>query len=94
MYKVVHTMNIPDSKHTVNIVKQGSAQRGSVNILMGGHCVVGEIVDHSKLLIQEMPNVRVKPVHQREPMIFPGVVLDAEKVSITKMGILCLTLCF
>lgn len=56
---------------------------------MGGHCVVGEIVDHSELLIQEVPDVRVKPVHQREAMIFPGVVLDAEKVSTYKMGILC-----
>lgn len=56
---------------------------------MSGHCVVGEIVDHSELLIQEVPNVRVKPVHQREAVIFPGVVLDAEKVSTYKMGILC-----
>lgn len=82
-------MNIPDPKHAVNIVKQSPAQGSRVNILVGGHCVVGEIIDHSKLLIQEMSNVRVKPVHQWEPMIFPGVVLDVEKVSTYKMGMLC-----
>lgn len=51
---------------------------------MGGHCVVGEIVDHPKLLIQEMSDVRVKPVHQREAVVFPGVILDAEKGPLTK----------
>ena len=64
MSAVVCTMKIPDPNHAVNIVKQSPAQGGRVNILVGGHCVVGEIIDHSKLLIQEMSNVRVKPVHQ------------------------------
>lgn len=46
---------------------------------MGCHSVIGEVVDHPKLLIKKMSNVRIQPVHQGEPMIFPGVVLKERK---------------
>ena len=52
---------------------------------MGGHSVIGEIVDHAKLLIKKVSNVRIKSVHQGEPMIFPGIVLKGEVVSSCKM---------
>ena len=42
---------------------------------MGGHSVIGETVDHAKLFIKKMSNVRIKSVHQGEPVIFPGIVL-------------------
>lgn len=61
---------------------------------MGGHSVIGEIVDHAELLIKEMSNVRVKSVHQGEPMIFPGIVLKEEIVSSYKMGSLRLNSLF
>jgi hypothetical protein len=59
----------------VDVVEQGPAQRGGVHTLVGGHRVVGETVDHPKLLVKEMADVRVKSVHQGEPMVFPGIVL-------------------
>lgn len=61
---------------------------------MGGHGVIGEIVDHAELLIKEMADVRVKSVHQGEPMIFPGIVLKEEIVSSYKMGSLHLNSVF
>ena len=42
---------------------------------MGGHSVIGEIVDHAELLVKKMSNIRIKSVHQGEPVIFPGIVL-------------------
>ena len=42
---------------------------------MGGHSVIGETVDHAKLFIKKMSNVRIKSVYQGEPVIFPGIVL-------------------
>lgn len=43
---------------------------------MGGHSVIGETVDHAKFFIKKMSNVRIKSVHQGEPMVFPGIVLE------------------
>lgn len=61
---------------------------------MGGHSVIGEIVDHAELLIKKMSNVRIKSVHQGEPMIFPGIVLKEEIVSSYQMGSLHLNSMF
>lgn len=43
------------------------------------HSVVGEVIHHPKLLIKEMPNIRIKPVYKGKPMIFPSIVLQEEK---------------
>lgn len=61
---------------------------------MGGHSVIGEIVDHAELLVEKVSNVRIKSVHQGEPMIFPGIVLKEEVVSSYKGVILHLSSVF
>lgn len=43
------------------------------------HSVICEVIHHPKLLIQEMPNIRIKPVYKGKAMIFPSIVLQEEK---------------
>lgn len=42
---------------------------------MGGHSVIGEVIDHAELLVKKVADVGIKSVHQGEPVIFPGIVL-------------------
>lgn len=43
------------------------------------HSVIREVIHHPKLLIQEMPNIRIKPIYKGKAMIFPSIVLQEEK---------------
>lgn len=43
------------------------------------HSVICEVIYHPKLLIEEMPNIRIKPVYKGKTMIFPSIVLQEEK---------------
>lgn len=43
------------------------------------HSVICEVIHHPKLLIQEMSNIRIKPVYKGKAMIFPSIVLQEEK---------------
>jgi len=43
------------------------------------HSVIREVIYHPKLLIQEMSNIRIKPVYKGKAMIFPSIVLQEEK---------------
>lgn len=42
------------------------------------HSVICEVIYHSKLLIKEMANIRIKPVYKGKAMIFPSIVLQKE----------------
>lgn len=46
---------------------------------MGCHSVICEVIYHPKLLIKEMPNIRIKPVYKGKAMIFPSIVLQEKK---------------
>lgn len=46
---------------------------------MCGHSVIREVVHHPKLLIEEMPNIRIKPVYKGKAMVFPSIVLQERK---------------
>lgn len=59
----------------MDVVPDGSAEHGSVYILVCGHCVVGEIVRDLELLVEQLADVWVQPVHQGEAVILPAVVL-------------------
>lgn len=43
------------------------------------HSVIREVIYHPKLLIEEMPDIRIKPVYKGKAMIFPSIVLQEEK---------------
>lgn len=46
---------------------------------MCGHSVIREVIHHPKLLIEEMPNIRIKPVYKGKAMVFPSIVLQERK---------------
>lgn len=43
------------------------------------HSVIREVIHHPELFIEEMPDVRIKPVHEGKAMIFPSIVLQEKK---------------
>lgn len=43
------------------------------------HSVIREVIHHPELLIEEMPNIRIKPVYKGKAMIFPSIVLQEKK---------------
>lgn len=72
-------VDVPYSIHTVDVVKESPAQHAGVHPLVTGHVVIGKITCCSELIIQQVTDVRVQPVHQREAMILPCVVLQREQ---------------
>lgn len=63
----------------MDIVPDGPAQHGGVHTTVHGYGVVGQVINHLELLIQELPHVRVQAVDQRVAVVLPGVIL-MEKV--------------
>lgn len=59
----------------MDVVPDASLEDGGFTALPLGHGTALQTIHHPKLLIQEMSNVRVEPVDQREAMVFPGVIL-------------------
>ena len=43
--------------------------------MVHGHGVVGQVVGHLELLVQQLTNIRVQPVHQGVAVVLPAVVL-------------------
>lgn len=68
-------VSLPNAKHAVDVVPDASLEDRGFTALPLGHGTALQTINHPKLLIQEMPNVRVEPVDQREAMVFPGVIL-------------------
>lgn len=75
---------VPDAKHAVNVVPDGPAQHGGVHVLVHGHGVVGQVVGHLELLIQQLTNIRVQTVHQGVAVVLPTVVLKRGKQGVNQ----------
>lgn len=60
------------------VVPDGPAQHAGVHVLVCSHGVVGQVVDHVKLLVQHLSDVRIESVDQREAMVLPTVVLQKQ----------------
>lgn len=70
-----HTQKVPDAKSAVYVVPDAALEGGVFAALSLGHGATLEAVHLPKLLVQQVPNVRVQPVHQGEAVVLPGVVL-------------------
>lgn len=49
--------------------------------MVHGHGVVGQVVDHLELLVQQLPHVRVQAVDQRVAVVFPCVILQQRDIG-------------
>lgn len=59
----------------MDVVPDGSAEHRRVYTLVRCHRVIGEIVCDLELLVQQLADIRVQPVHQGEAVVLPAVVL-------------------
>lgn len=78
-------MHIPYTVHTVDVIEQRPSQHAGVHPLVTGHVVIGQITCSSKLIVQQVTNIRVQPVQQRETVILPCVVLQMREQSPEKV---------
>lgn len=69
------SVSLPNAKHAVDVVPDAPLEDRGFTALALGHGTALQTIHHPKLLIQEMTDVRVEPVDQREAMVFPGVIL-------------------
>lgn len=60
----VRLLSLPNAKHAVDVVPDASLENRGLTALPLGHGTALQTIHHPKLLIQEMPNVRVEPVDQ------------------------------
>lgn len=58
----------PYPDHTVNVIPDGSLQVGAVQGGQAGHT--------PEPVVQEVPDVRIQPVHQGEAVVLPRIVLQ------------------
>lgn len=70
-----HTGDPPDAEDAVHVIPDGAAQHGGVDPAVHGDGVVGQVVNHLELLVQQLPHVGVQPVDEGEAVVLPGVVL-------------------
>lgn len=70
-----HFGDVPDAKDAVDVVPDGPAQHGGVHAAVHGNGVIGQVVNHLELLIQQLPHVWVQAVDQRVAVVLPGVIL-------------------
>lgn len=68
-------VSLPNAKHAVDVVPDTPLEDRGFTALPLGHGTALQTIHHPKLLIQEMPDVRIEPVDQREAMVFPRVIL-------------------
>lgn len=60
----VRLVSLPNAKHAVDVVPDAPLENRGFTALPLGHGAALQTIHHPKLLIQEMPNVRVQPVDQ------------------------------
>lgn len=58
----------PYPDHTLSVIPDGSLQVGAVQGGQAGHA--------PEAVVQEVPDVRIQPVHQGEAVVLPRVVLQ------------------
>lgn len=66
----------PDAIYAVYIVPESFPEGGGVHICVHGHGVICQCVHHLELLIQQLSHLSIQPVHEREAMVLPRVVLN------------------
>lgn len=69
----------PDAEDAVDVVPDGPAQHGGVDAAVHGDGVVGEVVHHLELLVQQLPHVGVQAVDEGVAVVLPGVILPEKK---------------
>lgn len=75
---VVVVVVVPDAEHAVYVVPNGPPEARRVDLAVGAHGVVGEVVGRLEFVVQQSAHVLVEGVHQGVAVSFPGEVLDAE----------------
>lgn len=75
---VVIVVVVPDAEHALYVVPDSPSEARRVDFVVRTHGVVGQVVGHLELLVQEVTDVVVEPVDERVAVIVPGVVLHAE----------------
>ena len=75
---VVIVIVVPDAEHALYVVPDGATEARRVDLVVRAHGVVRQVVGRLELVVEEVANVVVQPVHQRVTMIVPRVVLHAE----------------
>lgn len=70
---------VPDAEHALDVVPDGGAEARRVHVPLRAHEVVRERVHEPELLVEQVADVVVQPVEQRERVVVPRVVLHAER---------------
>lgn len=82
--RIVPVSGVPDAEHAVDVVPDSPAEHGGVHVFVHGHGVVGQVVGHLELLIQQLTNIRVQTVHQGVAVVLPTVVLKRGKQGVNQ----------
>lgn len=69
---------VPDAKHALDIVPNGSPKFGRVHICAASHRKVRQIVYGTEFVVQQITDIVVQSIYQRVAVIVPRVVLNAK----------------
>lgn len=78
IYFAVVVVVVANAVDALNVVPNGAAELGCVDVRLVGQRAVRQVVRRPELPIEQMADVVVQLVHQRESVVVPGVILDAK----------------
>lgn len=75
---IVIVIVVPYAEHALYVVPDRPSEARRVDLVVRAHRVVRQIVRGLELVIEQIADVVVEPIHQGVAVIVPGAVLDAE----------------
>lgn len=67
---------VADAKHALNIIPNGRAEAWRINVPLGAHKIVRQLVHEPELVVEQVANIVVQPVDEWESVIVPGIILN------------------
>lgn len=80
---------VTDAEHALDVIPDGRAEARRVHVPFRAHEVVGQLVHQPEFVVQQVADVVVQPVDEREGVIVPRIILNPKRRDQTDRSATC-----